>query len=110
MYTLEEVYWHTAEELAETIQAIAKMQRFGITTVNPFTNRPNIQVFLAESFQAVVLLDILHRRLGFKMPRVTEDDRIKATRKFKAWQEFAEDRATGRRIQPPPKDEKLYAG
>lgn len=89
-YTTEELLWHTAEELFETGQAIAKIARFGKDCVNPFTRLSNKAAFEKEAQQAVVLVAMLSERIGARIPKVTKESIKQQTKKFLAWKKYAE--------------------
>lgn len=58
MYNTQEVLTVLQEECAEVIQAVSKIQRFGIYSENPYTNTSNREQFEKEVGDLLCMIEI----------------------------------------------------
>lgn len=60
------------EELSEAIQAVSKIQRFGIDNTNPVTGKKSRDVLIQELGDVIALINIIRFDLGIAQRELDE--------------------------------------
>ena len=83
----EELLGKLAEECAEVVQIICKINQWGIDGFNPVTNETNIELLHQEVGDVLTMVDLLVQE-GVLFDQRLQNAKIKKRIKFKQWSKF----------------------